>query len=88
VTNAVQAALTNYFHPLHGGEDGLGWPFGGTIFFSRVYQKILEIQGVDRIEKVLITLDKTQYPACQDVPIKPAALLYSTDHEVLVNYSF
>ena len=88
VTNAVQAALTDYFHPLHGGEDGLGWPFGGTIFFSRVYQKILEIPGVNRIEKVLITLDKTQYPACQDVPIQPAALLYSTDHEVLVTYSF
>jgi Baseplate J-like protein len=88
VTNAVQAALTKYFHPLHGGEDGLGWPFGGTIFFSRVYQKILEIPGVNRIEKVLITLDKTQFPACQDVPIKPAALLYSTEHVVLVTYSF
>jgi hypothetical protein len=88
VTNAVQAALLKYFHPLHGGDDGQGWPFGGTIFFSRVYQQILEVSGVDRIEKVLITLDKTQFPACQDVPIKAAALLYSKEHEVLVTYSF
>ena len=88
VTNAVQAALLKYFHPLHGGDDGQGWPFGGTIFFSRVYQQILEVSGVDRIEKVLITLDKTQFPACQDVAIKSAALVYSKEHEVLVTYSF
>ena len=42
-TNAVQAALLDYFHPLHGGDDGQGWPFGGTIFFSRVYQQILKV---------------------------------------------
>jgi len=88
VTNAVEASLTQYFHPLTGGEDGLGWPFGGTIFFSRLYHRILEISGVDRVEKVLITLDKTQFPLCQDVPINPNGLLYSTSHEVLVNYSF
>ncbi|MBN9615563.1 MAG: putative baseplate assembly protein [Acidobacteriales bacterium 59-55] len=88
VTNAVQAALNNYFHPLHGGDDGTGWPFGGTIYFSRVYQQINDLPGVDRIEQVLITLDKTQYPVCQDVSIKPAALLYSTGHEVVVSYSF
>ena len=40
-----------------------------------MYQQILEVSGVDRIEKVLITLDKTQFPACQDVPIKAAALV-------------
>jgi len=88
VTNAVQAALLNYFHPLHGGDDGQGWPFGGTIFFSRVYQQILGVPGVDRVEKVLITVDNQQYPVCQDIQIKPAALLYSTEHEVLVNYAF
>jgi hypothetical protein len=88
VTNAIQAALLNYFHPLHGGDDGLGWPFGGPIFFSRVYQQIQQIPGVDRVEKVLIKLDTQDFPACTDVPIKPAALVYSTEHEVVVNYAF
>lgn len=88
VTTAVQAALLNYFHPLIGGDDGQGWPFGGTIFFSRVYQQILQVAGVDRVETVLITLDKTQYPVCQDVQIQANALVYSTEHEVLVNYAF
>lgn len=88
VTNAVQMALLNYFHPLRGGDNRLGWPFGGTIFFSRIYQQILQIPGVDRVEKVLIKLDQQDYPACQDVQIKAAALVYSTEHEVLVSYAF
>lgn len=88
VSNAIQAALLDYFHPLHGGEDGQGWPFGGTIFFSRVYQQILKISGVDHIEKILITVDGQQYPQCTDIQIKPAALLFSTEHEVLVSYAF
>jgi len=88
INNAIRAALLQYFHPLRGGDDGQGWRFGGTIFFSRVYQRVLQIPGVDRVEKVLITLDSQQFPACQDVPIQPAALVYSTEHEVVVNYAF
>ena len=43
---------------------------------------------MDRVEKVLITVDKQQFPVCQDVQIKAAALVYSIEHEVLVNYAF
>jgi predicted phage baseplate assembly protein len=87
VKTAVEKALLNYFHPLRGGEDGQGWPFGGTIFFSRVYQQILKVPGVERVEKVIITLDKQPYPECQDIPIQPGSLVYSTENEVLVNYA-
>ena len=38
-SKAIVATLCDYFHPLHGGEDGQGWPFGGTIFYSRAYQR-------------------------------------------------
>jgi len=88
VTDAIQTALLTYFHPLTGGDDGTGWPFGKPIIFSRVYQQIFDVPGVDHVEQVLITLDKQQYPQCQDVPIKPAALVYSISHQVMVNYSF
>ncbi len=88
VTDAIQTALLTYFHPLTGGDDGTGWPFGKSIIFSRVYQQIFNVPGVDHVEQVLITLDKQQYPQCQDVPIKPAALLYSISHQVSVTYSF
>ena len=56
VKEAIEAKLLGYFHPLTGGEDGQGWPFGGDIFFSRVYQRVL-VPGVQRIESVVIELD-------------------------------
>jgi predicted phage baseplate assembly protein len=87
VKTAIEAALLTYFHPLRGGDDGQGWPFGGTIFFSRVYQQILQIDGVDRIEQVLITLDGLTYPVCQDVPIPAGTLIYSKESDVVVNYA-
>src|SRR5207253_6776593 len=31
VVREVLKALNTYFHPLTGGDDGNGWPFGGAI---------------------------------------------------------
>jgi hypothetical protein len=88
VTLAVTTALLKYLHPLTGGDDGLGWPFGGPIFFSALFQQIFSTPGVQRVESVVINLDGTAYPPCQDVSIKAGALVYSTDHQIQVNYSF
>jgi predicted phage baseplate assembly protein len=86
VTEAAQTALDDYFHPLRGGEDGLGWPFGGTIFFSRVYQRLLSISGVARVDSVAITVDGETAPDCTNVPIPAATLLYSGTHQVITSY--
>jgi len=88
VQQTVEQALLRYFHPLRGGDDGQGWPFGGTIFFSRVYQQALSVPGVERIEQLVIVLDGQAAPVCQDVPVGPAALVYSTQHDVQVGYAF
>jgi predicted phage baseplate assembly protein len=88
VTTAVTNALLTYLHPLNGGDDGLGWPFGGPIYYSPLFQQIFSTPGVQRVESVVINLDGTAYPPCQDVPIQAGALVYSTDHQVQVNYSF
>lgn len=86
VTLAVQEKLTTYFHPLLGGDDGLGWPFGGDVFFSRVYQQVLSVPGVLRVEQVVITLDGEEMPACTNAPVKTGALLYSGEHDVVASY--
>lgn len=52
---AITAQLTTYFHPLRGGEDGRGWPFGHDIFFGNVYRQILGIAGVLRVLCLEIT---------------------------------
>jgi predicted phage baseplate assembly protein len=89
VKRAVEDAITGYFHPLTGGDDGEGWAFGQTIFFSRVYQAILGVPGVDRIRdnQLVIFLDGAAQPFCRDVPINAGELLASDAHDVTTSYA-
>ena len=88
VKEAVHEALITYFHPLRGGDDGLGWPFGGDIFFSRVYQRMHDVPGVERIERVVIALDGENAEECKDVPVPAGALLFSMSHDIEISYAF
>lgn len=85
---AVEESLKTYFHPLTGGEEGLGWPFGESIYFSRVYRRILETPGVERIERLTIVLEGEEAPQCSDVSVPAGALLYSASHDIQVSYAF
>ena len=82
----IEQALLTYFHPLTGGDDGQGWPFGGSVYYSRVFQQILSVPGVQRIQSMTFTLGGTSYPACTDASIPAAALVFSTEHTVEVDY--
>ena len=54
VNEGIDQTLLEYFHPLTGGDDGQGWPFGGTIFFSRVNQRVFTVTGVQSITRLVI----------------------------------
>lgn len=82
--NAAVDALNHFFHALVGGVDGAGWPFGGTIFFSRVFEKLLDVPGVARAERVALSLDDGDFVECQDIAIGPGELLFSGRHVVVV----
>ena len=73
---------------MRGGEDGLGWPFGGTIYYSRVNQRCFTIAGVASVTSLVIVLDGEEIPPCTDVTIKEAGLLFATEHEIDVSYRF
>lgn len=86
VKEAIVSALSHYLHPLTGGDEGTGWPFGGTVFFSRLFQRIFEVGtgGVDAIERLALRVDGVAIDPCTDVPIGADELVYSTDHEVQI----
>lgn len=84
---AVVAELDRYFHALVGGDDGEGWPFGGTIYFSRVFQHIVDVPGVVRADAVGIALDDGPFAVCADVPIGSGRLLFSGQHSVIAKAS-
>lgn len=95
------SALENldlYFHPLHGGENsqwqlpltdqnrsGGGWPFGGDIYYSLLYRRLL-FTGVRRIAALSIELDGELMPECRDLPIGVGVLLTSDNHDIDVSY--
>ena len=88
VKKGVEQTIKDYFHPLRGGEDGQGWPFGGTIFYSRVSQRIFSVSGVQSIKRLVIFLEGQGTQFCSDVSINEGGLLFSTDPQVEVHYSF
>ena len=81
VKQAVEIALARYFHPLKGGDDGEGWPFGGTLRYSKIVQRAFA-DGVDSVPLLKLTLGGEPQPECRDVPLEANALL--TVAEVLV----
>jgi predicted phage baseplate assembly protein len=85
----LQNNLLAYFNPLTGGDQGQGWDFGGTIYFSEVYRQILITPGVARIaaNAITIVVDGKPQPAGQDIALNPNELVYSTSHALTVSYS-
>ena len=85
VREAVEAVLAGYLHPLTGGDDGGGWPFGGAIRYSKLVQRVFSVPGVDSVPQLVLTVDDTERPECRDVPIAsiaPNALLQLTGMQI------
>lgn len=87
VRQDVENALATYLHPLTGGDDGLGWPFGGPLRYSKIVQRVFGVNGVDSVPQLVLVVDGEAQPECRDVPIEPLAahaLVYSTGHAIEV----
>ena len=98
VKEAALDSLALYFDPRHGGEasdptlpaedparSGGGWPFGGDVYYSLLYRRLLAA-GVKRIQSLEIALDDEVSPACRDVAVAPGVLLVSGAHRIEVRY--
>lgn len=49
VKNAIADRLADYFHPLRGGVDGEGWPFGRDVYYSELLREIMLLPGIQRV---------------------------------------
>ncbi len=89
VKHGIEAALSRFLHPLTGGEDGQGWPFGGTIFYSDVYRVLLGVRGVSRLRdnQLVIWLDDERQTFCRDVEIGQGELVWNDGHDIKVAYA-
>ncbi len=96
VRNDVEQRLLELLHPLSGGRDGGGWPFGGTVLFSEIYRAILGIEGVAYVDQgadptsagagLVLRVDGEPFPECRDVPLERDELVWSDRHTIHVRY--
>ncbi len=81
-------ALYEYFHPVAGGPDGTGWPFGRAIHVGDVYAVLQGLDGVAVIDDARlfaadpVTGERGQ--SVQRLDIEPFSLVFSYEHQVLV----
>jgi hypothetical protein len=57
VGSAASAALLAFLHPLKGGGDGAGWPFGAPIDFADLYDTLLALPDVRRVTGLAVAMD-------------------------------
>jgi predicted phage baseplate assembly protein len=82
-------ALYAYFHPIEGGPDGDGWPFGRPVHSGEVYAVLQGLRGTELVEDVrLFAADPVtgkRGEAVQRLELEPNALVFSYEHQVLVD---
>jgi len=85
---AVLDALYRYFHPISGGNEGSGWPFGRPVNLGEVYAVVQGVKGVELIQDLrLFGADPITGQRGQPVQVMPLdahSLVFSYDHQVLV----
>lgn len=80
---AILSSLDTYLHPLTGGADEAGWPFGGAIGYADLLRRLLSVKDVRAISELTLILDGVRSGGCADVAIAPHALLWPGGHAVV-----
>src|SRR5918998_728960 len=82
------AALYDYFHPVRGGPDGTGWPFGRAVVGGEVYSVLQRLSGVDFVEEVRLfpadPVEATRQAQVDRLDLGPHDLVFSWGHHVMV----
>ncbi len=85
-TDAVEA-LYRYFHPIIGGPQGQGWPFGRPVHLGEVYSVLQGLRGTELVEDARLfgadPVTGQRGQSVQRLQIEPHALIYSYEHQVL-----
>jgi predicted phage baseplate assembly protein len=82
------AALYRFFHPVLGGANGDGWPFGRQVHQGEVYAVLQRMRGVELVEDVrLFAADPVTGERGKPqtrIELDGNALVFSYEHQVLV----
>lgn len=79
----LNTAIDGFFHPLTGGPEKTGWPFGRDVYRSEVLQLFDETPGVDHVLE-LEFLDKQGQSLCGNVCLGRFGLVVTGQHDMTV----
>lgn len=78
----VVAALNQFFHPLYGGPDGRGWPFGRGVYLSDVATVLDGVAGVDHTTQLMLMIN--EIPAGESVSVPPNQLIAAGTMQIVM----
>lgn len=87
VQNEITARLRAFLHPVQGGPEKNGWPFGRQVMKSEIYHVIGKVPGVDCVQQLelqIVAPTRCAEIACENVKIPPHAVVYSQAHEIRI----
>lgn len=86
--DAILDALYGYFHPISGGSDGAGWPFGRPVNIGEIYAVVQAVRGTELIQDLRLfgadPVTGKRGDAVQVLPLEPHSLVFSFDHQIRV----
>ncbi len=86
--DAALQALYGYFHPITGGPERTGWPFGRPIQVGEVYSVLQRVRGTELVEDVRLfgadPITGQRGPATQRLDLEPHTLVFSYEHQLMV----
>jgi predicted phage baseplate assembly protein len=81
-------ALYAYLHPIHGGPEGTGWPFGRDIHLGEMYAVLQHLPGTEFVDDARLygadPITGERGESIQRLVIEPDSLVFSYGHQVLV----
>lgn len=77
----IAESVNNFLHPLRGGPDGSGWPFGRDVYRSEILQVIDQIPGVDHVLSLELIAEGCE-PQCGNVCLSATTLVAAGQHEI------
>jgi predicted phage baseplate assembly protein len=84
----AERALYEYFHPITGGPDGNGWPFGRPVTIGEIYSVLQRVPGAEVVDTVNLFGTNAETgeskEATQRLELKPNVLVFSVGHAVTV----
>jgi hypothetical protein len=81
VRESIRAALDAFLHPLTGGPNGRGWPFGRDVYRAEILQTIDNVPGVDHVLSLEL-LAGDDDGDCGNVCVGPLSLVTTGQHEI------